>query len=64
MLWNLLLSFRIKKGFCVLQDNSQSKCQTRTKEMTSLMLKALGKKYIKDFLVLNNSKVSSILGGN
>ena len=32
--------------------------------MTSLMLKALGKKYIKDFLVLNNSKVSSILGGN
>ena len=64
MLWNLLLSFRIKKGFCVLQDNSQSKCQTRTKEMTSLMLKKKKKKYIKDFLVLNNSKVSSILGGN
>ena len=64
MLWNLLLSFRIKKGFCVLQDNSQSKCQTGTKEMTRLMLKALGKKYIKDFLVLNNSKVSSIPGGN
>ena len=34
------LSFIIKKGFCVLVDNSE--CQTRIKELTNL--KATGKK--------------------
>ena len=46
--------FRIKKGFCVLLGNSKSECQTRIKELMSLILKALGKKYSKDFLQLNN----------
>ena len=36
------LSFRIKRGFCALVDNSQSECQTRIKDLTSL--KATGKK--------------------
>ena len=46
------LSFRIKKGFCVLVDNSQSECQTRIKRLMSLMLKAPGKKYRKNLLRL------------
>ena len=49
------LFYLIKKGFCVLVGNSKSECQLnkpRIKELTSLILKALGKK--------NCFKVSSI----
>ena len=43
------LSFRIKKGFCVLVDNSQSECQTRIKRLMSLILKSQGEKILQRF---------------